>query len=318
MSTVLEGIDRRNLVLSADFKHDHTLYASAQGWAWNELGGQPGVFKSTDEGVTWARASDGMSNTNVWKVIASPDPAAKNTLFALTNGGIEKSTDGGAHWTAVPAPDANLRDLALSPAFAADHTLFVAAQNGPGRIYRSTDGGATWSGADALRGDPQHLALSPDFVHDRKVCHGGGWNDFVYCSTDSGVTWTQAETKLPAPLRDGGTAIAFSPGYVTDHTMFVVSFAGMSKSTDGGATWALARGLRDLGNVTGVSFSEGANHNTIGPNNLISNNDLGVTLNGDSTAYNVVAGNLIGTDQAECPGWAAPNMRSRSGAGMIT
>ena len=306
VSTVLEGIDRRNLVLSADFKHDHTLYASAQGWAWNELGGQPGVFKSTDEGVTWARASDGMSNTNVWKVIASPDPAAKNTLFALTNGGIEKSTDGGAHWTVVPAPDANLRDLALSPAFAADHTLFVAAQNGPGRIYRSIDGGATWSGAEALRGDPQHLALSPDFVHDRKVCHGGGWNDFVYCSTDAGVTWTQAETKLPAPLRDYGTAIAFSPGYVTDHTMFVVSFAGMSKSTDGGATWALARGLRDLGNVTGVSFSEGANHNTIGPNNLISNNDLGVTLNGDSTAYNVVAGNLFGTDQSGASGLGSP------------
>jgi len=295
VSSELQKIDRRNLVLSAAFSSDHTMYASAEWWAWNELGGQPGVFKSTDGGITWARSSNGMSNSNVWKVIASPDPAAKDTLFALTNAGIEKSTDGGANWAAVPAPDSNLRDLALSPAYTTDHALFVAAATGPGRVYRSTDGGASWTGFDALRGDPRFLEVSPDFVHDRKVCHGGGWNDWAYCSTDAGARWTATNTWLPGPLNDAGTGFLFAPTYPANATMFVISFAGMSRSTDGGATWAVVRGLHDLGNTSGVSIDGGASYNSV-LDNVLSNNNFGASVSGADTAYNVIAGNLIGTD----------------------
>ncbi|MBC8422438.1 MAG: hypothetical protein H8E01_00245, partial [Chloroflexi bacterium] len=294
VSTRLEGIDRRNLVLSAGFTSDQTMYASAEWWSWWELGDGPGVFKSTDGGVTWTRMVNGMSDDHVWKVIASPDPAEKETLFALTHSGIEKSNDGGENWSTVPSPDSDLSDLALSPAYASDQTVFVTANTG--RVYSSTDGGGSWSGVDALRGDPRFLALSPDYPNDQTVCHGGGWNDRIYCSTDGGVTWTQTDTRLPGWLDDAGTGIAFSPDYPTDPTMFVISVAGMSRSTDGGTTWQLVRGLRDLGNTTGVSIGGGATYNAIGPDNVISNNHFGVTINDDGSAYNVIAGNLIGTD----------------------
>jgi hypothetical protein len=293
VSTTLEGIDRRNLVLSADFGNDQTMYAAAEHWSWWELGDGPGVFKSTDGGVTWVRAVNDMSDDHVWKMIASPDPVAKDVLFALTWSGIEKSTDGGANWSAIASPDSDLSDLALSPDYASDQTVFVTAETG--RVYSSTVGGGSWSGVDALRDDPRHLALSPDYANDRTVCHGGGWNDWIYCSVDGGATWVQTDTGLPGGLNDAGTGILFSPDYPTGATMFVLSVAGMSKSTDGGATWGLLRGLRDLGNMTGVSIGGGASHNTIGPDNVISNNNDGVTIDDDS-AYNVVAGNLIGTD----------------------
>ena len=277
VSRELEKVDRRNLILSADFKHDQTMYASAQNWARDELGGQPGVFKSTDGGVTWTRASSGMSNNNVWKVIASPDLAAKNTLFALTNSGIEKSTDGGAIWAAIPTPDSNLRDLALSPAYGVDQTLFVAAQSGSGRIYRSTNAGLTWTGVDALRGDPRFLALSPAFVTDHRVCHGGTWNDEAYCSTDAGATWTAAKTGLVGGEQDSGTGIAFAPNYAASHTLFVISHGGMARSADNGATWQILAGLREPGNNVGVAIGGGANHNTV-LGNVISNNATGVSI----------------------------------------
>ncbi len=295
VSTTLEGIDRRNLVLSAEFTSDQTMYASAEHWSWDELGGGPGVFKSEDGGVTWTRIVNDMDDDHVWKVVASPDPAEKETLFALTWSGIEKSSGGGENWSTIDIPDSeDLSDLALSPAYASDQTVFVTANTG--RAYSSTNGGGSWTGVDALRGDPRFLALSPDYPNDRTVCHGGGWNHPIYCSTDGGVTWTQTDTRLPGWLSDAGTGILFSPDYPTDPTMFVISVAGMSRSMDGGATWQLVRGLRDLGNTTGVSIDGGASHNTIGPDNVISNNHSGVSIDDDDTAYNVVTDNLIGTD----------------------
>ena len=141
VSTELAKIDRRNLVLSATFSTDDgTMYAAAQNWAWPEYANQPGVFKSTDGGVTWAHADSGMpDNHALYKVIASPDPAAPGVLYALTNSGIAVTTDGGTSWTAVSTPGSGgyLADLAISPDYATDATLFVAEQAGPGRIHRS-------------------------------------------------------------------------------------------------------------------------------------------------------------------------------------
>jgi len=232
------------------------MYVSAKDWSW---GDGPGVFKSTDGGETWTRMANGMSDDSVRKVVASPDLDEKDTLFAMTKSGIEKSTDGGENWSAVASPDSDLSDLALSPAYASDQTVFVTADTG--RVYSSTNGGGGWNWVNAWRGDPRHLALSPDYANDRTVCYGGGWNDSIYCSTDGGATWTQADTGLPGGLNETGTAILFSPP----------------------------------GNLDGVWIGRGASYNTIGPDNVISNNFYGVSINEDA-AYNVVAGNLIGTD----------------------
>ena len=295
ISTVLEGIDRRNLALSAQFTADQTMYAAAEWWSWGSLGGAPGVFKSTDGGVTWVRAAAGMTDVHVWKVVASPDPTVAGTLFALTQSGIEKSTDGGTSWAAATNPGGDLSDLALSPAFGADQTVFATTY--AGAVYRSTDGGDSWTDLNGLSGEAQSLALSPDYATDHTVCHGDGWNYAVFCSTDSGDSWTQRTTYLPGPAYDrGSTGLAFSPNYANDGTIFVSSIAGAGRSTDGGATWVILRGLHDLGNVSGVDISDQASYNTVGPNNVIGNNNFGVSIRDDTSHHNVVAGNLIGTD----------------------
>ena len=274
VSTALEGIDRRNLVLSAGFGTDQTMYAAAKY-------GSSGVFRSTDGGVTWMRMVNGMSDDNVWKVIASPDPAEKETLFALTRSGVEKSTDGGASWATIISPDTDLSDLALSPAYASDQTLFVTANTG--RVYSSTNGGISWSGANALVSDPRLLSISPDYPSDQTVCHGRRNTNPFYCSTDGGITWTEIDAGLLGWLNDAGTGILFSPDYPIDPTIFVASVAGMARSETGlSGGWELLRGLRDLGHTTGVVISGGASHNTLGPDNIISNNHRAVSIYNDT------------------------------------
>ena len=144
-------------------------------------------------------------------------------------------------------------------------------------------------------GDPRFLALSPAFATDHRVCHGGGWNDGAYCSTDAGVTWTAANTGLVGGLNDSGTGIAFAPNYGASRTLFVISNGGMARSADDGATWQILTGLREPGNNNGVAIGGGASDNAV-LGNVISNNTTGVSIDNQDTAYNVVAGNLVGTD----------------------
>ncbi len=183
----------------------------------------------------------------------------------------------------------------MSPAFGSDNTLVVVASgSGGGQFLISIDRGATWTTRNDPRGDPRHVAFSPSYAADHRICHGGGWNDFLYCTTDGGANWTQTQTALPGPAQDAAVSVAFAPGFSANHTLFVLSISGMSRSTDGGASWQLLRGLRDLGNTSGVRLGQGASENTIGPENVIANNNFGVQFNDEATAYNVVVGNLIG------------------------
>jgi photosystem II stability/assembly factor-like uncharacterized protein len=295
VSTSMQGFDYRNLAFSAEFGTDQTMYASAEGWSQEEYGGGPGVFKSSDGGMTWSRMVDGMTDNNIRKVIPSLDPAAKDNLIALTYSGIELSTDGGMSWTTPSIPDPGVGDLALSPTYASDQTIFISTH--AGTIYRSNDGGVNWAGVEVLGGDPRSLTLSPNFNSDRTVCYfsdEGG--NHIYCSIDGGSTWVKRDPLLTGHFQEWGSRIVFSPNYPSDGTVFFLSNAGLARSTDGGATWSMVRGLRDLGNVNGVSIEDGASHNTIGPGNVLSNNNSGVVLIGADTAHNIVIGNLVGTD----------------------
>jgi hypothetical protein len=95
------------------------------------------------------------------------DPTTPSTLYAGTGGGVFKSTDGGAHWSAVntgltyPYPSA----LALDPT--TPSTLYAGAYNYAGTynggVFKSTDGGAHWDAVNTglTNRDVFALALDP-------------------------------------------------------------------------------------------------------------------------------------------------------------
>src|SRR4030095_10102334 len=61
-----------------------------------------GVFKSTDEGVTWNAANAGLTTIDI-RTLAI-DPVNATTVYAGGVGGLSKSIDNGANWTGIFSP----------------------------------------------------------------------------------------------------------------------------------------------------------------------------------------------------------------------
>ncbi|MBN2001720.1 MAG: hypothetical protein JXA21_00070, partial [Anaerolineae bacterium] len=69
-----------------------------------------------------------------WGIVASPAPPA----LAATG---MPSPDGPGVWTSDGPYGGNIQDIAFSPGFAADRTVFVATTQG---VFKSTNGGDSW------------------------------------------------------------------------------------------------------------------------------------------------------------------------------
>lgn len=108
-----------------------TLYAASM---------RAGLLRSADGGQSWS-ATSGLGADAVLGVAV--DPAARQTVYAGTEGGLAKTTDGGASWRKLPLPGQNVVAVAVSPAN--PRVVLAIAVNGrDGQVYRSEDGGATW------------------------------------------------------------------------------------------------------------------------------------------------------------------------------
>lgn len=118
-----------------------------------------GVYKSTDDGQTWAAKNEGISgNQNAWRLVQLPD----GILYLLVCRGLEGETvidgalyissDGAEHWRQVTLPaGVNFpNDLAFDPyhpqrLYLATWPTQVDNTEIHGGLYRSDDGGQTWT-----------------------------------------------------------------------------------------------------------------------------------------------------------------------------
>ena len=159
------------------------------------------------------------------------------TVWAGTNdGGVFKSTDGGAHWSATNTGLANLdvRSLALH----SDGQTVWAGTYGGG-VFKSTDGGANWSAAHTGLGNPdvQSLALHSD----GQTVWAGTW-DGVFKSIDGGANWSATNTGL------GNLTVLSLALHSDGQTVWAGTWGGVFKSTNGGTSWSAAH--TGLGSLT--------------------------------------------------------------------
>lgn len=136
------------------------VYVAAYGPVWSE-GGDRGVYKSTDGGISWTCVKSVSAYTGCNDLVM--DPRDPNVLYAAFHqrmrkvytyigGGPEsalyKSTDGGATWTklegGLPAGDIGRIGLAISKVNPDYLYAVVEANEGRGGIFRSVDRGASW------------------------------------------------------------------------------------------------------------------------------------------------------------------------------
>jgi hypothetical protein len=120
--------------------------------------------------------------------------------------------------------------LALSPAFADDHTLFAVGPDDG--MIRSTDAGRTWTQHLVEAEDPPvfAVALSPEFVHDRSVFVAT--QSGVLRSSDAGTTWEATGQNSAVPMVSAGPSRADGKWcLVAAQTDQLVA------STDAGESW---------------------------------------------------------------------------------
>ncbi|HYL35833.1 MAG TPA: hypothetical protein VEV17_07975 [Bryobacteraceae bacterium] len=190
---------------------------------------------------------------NVFALVV--DPQDSRTLFASTDGGLFKTSDAGASWSAVSSPkglDGWSMSLAIDPQTSG--TLYAGLSGD--RVYKSTDGGASWSAPSGDMEDylsslalPGSLAIDPQNPATLYAAMHHG----VYKSTDGGGSWSAATAGLPLELdavrmlavdpKSSGTVYAACRGDIGANSG-VYAGSGVYKSTDGGITWrALNSGL---------------------------------------------------------------------------
>lgn len=205
-------------------------------------------------------ATNGPVNSVVWSL--EIDPNNPNLIYAGTNQGVYKSTDGGNTWTATSLSGVNSPNpvyIALDPSNTS--TLYATLEGG---FYKSTDGGVTFTQSDGpAPGFNTVMAVDPT---NSNIVYGGligGWS--ISKSTDGGATWTPlfgccsfVTSSLLIDPNDPQTVYLGGGGFSP----------GLFKTTDGGATWT--NGSTGL---TGVSIRSIA----IDPNNP---NTLYAAVNG--------------------------------------
>lgn len=111
-----------------------------------------GIYKSTDNGLTWNSLPSTIPGNLVifdtwgdiiWDMAIDPSNSSQDEVYAAAYGGIYKSLNGGTSWTqakgdALGAPDSYFTDVEVSPTGVVYCSL---SSDGPQKgIWRSTDG----------------------------------------------------------------------------------------------------------------------------------------------------------------------------------
>jgi photosystem II stability/assembly factor-like uncharacterized protein len=164
-------------------------------------------------------------------------------LFAGTqDGGVLRSTDGGAHWTPVnnDLPDVFVRALAVSG------TKLFAGTFGSG-VFLSTDHGAGWTAVNTNLPGANVQALTVSGLN-----LFAGFLTSVSLSTNNGGSWTEVNSGLPS-LPD---IRAFA---VSGTTLFAGTSGayprGVYLSTDNGSHWTTVNNALTSENIRALAVS---------------------------------------------------------------
>ncbi|MCL4505765.1 MAG: hypothetical protein M1434_11560 [Chloroflexi bacterium] len=123
--------------------------------------------------------------------------------------------------TAVAAPDR----------YPYQNLLLVGSVDG---IARSIDGGQTWNSATlAQPSQVSQIVLSPGFEFDG-IAFAATLEDGVLRTSDEGQRWSSWNFGL---LDLETLALAVSPNFAADETVFVATASGVFRSTNGGRAW---------------------------------------------------------------------------------
>jgi photosystem II stability/assembly factor-like uncharacterized protein len=217
------GILRMQLALSPSISS--TIYALT----YTEPGGSGtvAVYKSTDDGSTWAATGATYSSGQGWyDLLIAVNPTNVNEVYIGTDE-LRRSTDGGAtfsyvggsYWTQAMHVDFHI--MAFAPSNASYR--YIGCDGG---IYRSINGGSTWGNLNGTLPTLQYYRIA-SHPTDQNILTGGAQDNGIYKTTNGGTgNWTLVST---------GDGMECFYDYATPTNVYAsTQSGGIKKSTTGG------------------------------------------------------------------------------------
>lgn len=217
------GIQRMQLALSPAAAS--TIYALA----YTEPGGAGTVtvYKSTDDGTSWASTGATYSSGQGWyDLVIAVNPTNVNEVYIgtdelrrSTDGGVTFSYVGGSYWSQSMHVDFHTMSFAPSNS----SYRYVGCDGG---IYRSVNNGSTWLNLNATLPTLQYYRIG-SHPSDQHTLTGGAQDNGVYKTTNGGSgNWTLVST---------GDGMECFYDYSTPTTVYVATQnGGLKRSTSGG------------------------------------------------------------------------------------
>jgi photosystem II stability/assembly factor-like uncharacterized protein len=185
-----------------------------------------GVWKSSDQGTSFARADDGTVGGRCETSYSLQfDPAGRRLACFMLDGKCGMTADGGKTWTPFAGLGRNWDYAAVDWTGDPVKTIFGARHETGGEVYLSGDRGRTWN---RLFADPEFEKTGGLGIFDEKTLVYTMKGRGIQRSTDAGQTWEKV-----SDLEPWGRVIRIRKG-----VGYWLNRDGLRVSRDKGATWA--------------------------------------------------------------------------------
>ena len=225
--TLMSGFPDCPVIYGMDFRDAQVGLAGGERVSGNDPG--PGIFKTTDAGVTWVRKFSQSANDVLW--------LNGTTAIATIGVSIYRSTNAGETWSEISSQiSTGFLKMTLLP------NGTIVGVSGAGDAWRSADGGFNWTqtlvGLGAL---PASWNVS---FFDNQLGAIVGQSGFIFKTTDGGLTW--------AMLNNGIGGVEFRDLEMFDENagLAVGDDGYFLRTSNGGTRWETGR-LQVTGVVVG-------------------------------------------------------------------
>ena len=215
------------------------------------------LFSAVTDAHVWSNIGPGNVGGRTRAILVQGTNPTYTIYAGGVAGGVWKSTDSGASWTALNdlMPNLAVTTLALDPSN--DQIIYAGTGEGFSNvdsvrgagIFKTIDGGANWTYLSMTNTD--------DFYYINKIVASPTNPNTVYAatrsgifkSTDAGASWTWATVSAGSYSSNSGYLdIAVVDNGGNDYLYAWNSFYGLQRSTDGGLSWSYSIGTGATGN----------------------------------------------------------------------